>query len=358
MQRQYAQFRAQGKKIVEIPWTITSPGVTLAYQCFGVAEVRSAGTRAVHVLHSKIFRIQVGNQGELGLAWIDELKRLHPGWYFPSPGCNLLPADAAQHKALLDNTVAMYASSKPQVTPVDWQYRPGAAAETAAEDMKPAYYCERISSKPKTVYITPVRSADAAWTRDEYNLAWLLYVRDNLEKETFTGGCEAGTMKQETAMRNRRRAEYVNQGYTVRDVDWTYAPGTAPAPAPAAAPAPAPAPPPAPATATPPPAGRLPPNLRQPTQQTFYCQYLGLAKDASGKYPLYQNEAFSATALQGTVQNAWKAYIEATYRPTAPGNPLCAILPADPAQREATIKAFNLHTQPGTQTIVKVSWKP
>jgi hypothetical protein len=37
---------------------------------------------------------------------------------------------------------------------------------------------------------------------------------------------------------------------------------------------------------------------------------------------------------------------------------MCAIVPDDPAQREGVIKSFNLLTQPATQTVVKVTWKP
>ena len=360
IQRQYAQFRAQGKKVVEIPWTITAPGVTLAYGCFGVAQVRRAGMPdSTYLLTSKVFRIQPGNVRELYLAWVDELNRLHPGWYFQSPGCNLLPADPADHKGYYDRHAAMYERFKPKVTQLDWQYRPGAAAATEAEDKKPAYYCERITGTSKTVYMTPVRPADSSWERWDIQNAWQTYVQSSLDKGALTGGCEAGTMKQETVARNGRKEQWVNQGYTVREVDWTYAPAAAPAPAPA--PAAAPAPPPAAPPATRPSAGGYPTVDRfgRPLPAlTLYCQYLGLALDASGKYPLYQNELFTIATFQGAAQNAWKAYIESTYRPTAPGNPMCAIVPSDPAQRDAMMKSFNLLTQPATQKVVKVVWKP
>ena len=361
MKRQHAQFRAQGKQVVDVPWTIASPGVTLAYTCFGVAQVRRAGLAdSTYVLRSGIFRIQAGNVAELSLSWIDHLKSLHPGWYFQSPGCNMLPADPAGHQAYIERHVAMYERFKPNVTQLNWQYRPGAAAETAEEDKKPAYYCERIGRGAKTVFITPVRLADPSWERMDYQLAWQLYVRDNLDKDAQTGGCEAGTLKQETVARNGRREKYVNQGFTVRDVDWSYTPGARPAPAPAP-PQAAAAPPATPAPAAPPsPAGKPPLDRfgRPIPPQTFYCQYLGLARDGSGKYPLYQNEFFTLAGIQGQVQNAWKAYIESTYHPTSPGNPMCAILPSDPAQREAYLKSLNLLTQPATQTVIKVTWKP
>jgi hypothetical protein len=141
MQRQHVQFRAQGKQVVAIPWTIASPGVTLAYTCFGVAQVRRTGMAdSTYVLRSRIFRIQAGNIAELSTSWIDHLKSLHPGWYFQSPGCNMLSADPAEHQAYIDRHVAMYERFKPNVTQLDWQYRPGAAAETAEEDKQPAYY--------------------------------------------------------------------------------------------------------------------------------------------------------------------------------------------------------------------------
>jgi hypothetical protein len=78
MQRQHVQFRAQGKQVVAIPWTIASPGVTLAYTCFGVAQVRRTGMAdSTYVLRSRIFRIQAGNIAELSTTWIDHLKSLH-----------------------------------------------------------------------------------------------------------------------------------------------------------------------------------------------------------------------------------------------------------------------------------------
>jgi hypothetical protein len=91
---------------------------------------------------------------------------------------------------------------------------------------------------------------------------------------------------------------------------------------------------------------------------TFYCQYLGLAKDASGKYPLYQNAMLTMATRQGAVQNGWQRYIEATYHPASPGNAMCAIVPDDPVQRDGALKAVNLLTQPATQVVVKTSWKP
>jgi hypothetical protein len=243
-----------------------------------VAQVRRAGGGdSTYVLRSGIFRIQAGNQAELATRWIDHLKSLHPGWYFQSPGCNLLPADPAAHQEYVARHVAMYERFKPRVTLLDWQFRPGAPAQTAAEDRRPA-------------------------------------------------------------------------------PDAPAAPPT-PAPAPSQA-APQPAAP--PAAAPPSPAGKPPVDRfgRPIPPQTFYCQYLGLARDGSGKYPLYQNELFTVAGIQGQIQNGWKAHIESTYHPTSPGNPMCAIVPSDPAQREAMMKSFNLLTQPATQAVIKVVWKP
>ncbi|HKP30735.1 MAG TPA: hypothetical protein VJU15_15090, partial [Gemmatimonadales bacterium] len=220
-----------------------------------------------------------------------------------------------------------------------------------------------IGSTTKTVYITPVRAADPSWVRTDYDRAWALYVQGTLDKEAYTGGCEAGTRIQENVAMNKRKQMYVNDGYTVKDVDWEYKPGASPPPpaTPAAA-APAPAPPP-----QPPSAPQAPANAAYPTKdglgrplpmQTFYCQYLGLAHDASGKYPLYQNQLFSMATSQGAVQNGWKKYIETTFHPASEGNAMCAPIPDDPVQREGVMKSFNLLTQPATQTVIKVTWKP
>jgi len=182
-------------------------------------------------------------------------------------------------------------------------------------------------------------------------------VQGTIDKEAYTGGCEGGTRMQENVAMAKRKQMYIDQGYTVKVVDWEYKPGSAPhqasgtnPPAPAAPPPPPPAP--APEYPTKDGLGRPVP------MQTFYCQYLGLTHDASGKYPLYQNKEFSMATMAGAVQNGWKKYIETTYHPTSPGNPMCVALPRDPVQREGVMKSFNLLTQPATQTVIKVTWKP
>ncbi|MES2306571.1 MAG: hypothetical protein V4558_13765 [Gemmatimonadota bacterium] len=256
MQRQYAQFRAQGRKVVETGFTMAAPGITLAYGCFAIATVRRPGMPdSSYFFSSKVFRLKPGDHGgELSNAWIAQIKSLHPGWFFPSPGCLLLPADPAAHAAIYDGQAQMYANLKPKVTQLDWDFAPGAAAQ-----------------------------------------------------------------------------------------------------------APTPLPPPAATAAAPAASGTYPTKdfMGRPfPAQTFFCQYLGLAKDASGKYPLYQNAMFTMATGQSPVQNGWKNYIEATYHPSSPGNPMCAIIPDDPMQREGALKSLNLLTQPATQVVVKTSWKP
>jgi hypothetical protein len=359
MQRQYAQFRAQGKSVVEVPWTITSPGVTLPYACFGLGQV---SRDSAFNLYSKVFRVPVGGSDDLSNSWVNHLKRIHPEWYFPQQaGCILLPADPARHQEIIQSQLGLWSNVKAKVVEVDWQYQAGADAATEAEEKKPAYYCEKIGSKPKTVFITPVRAADPAWKREEYDRAWALHVQSTFDKEAYTGGCEAGTRMQENVAMARRKQGYVDQGYTVKEVDWEYRPGAAPTPPPAPANAPKPPPPPPPASAQAPSASEYPSKdgLGRPVpMQTFYCQYLGLAHDGSGKYPLYQNEMFSMATMAGSVQNGWKKFIETTYHPSSPGNPMCVAVPDDPVQREGVLKSFNLLTQPATQTVVKVNWKP
>jgi hypothetical protein len=92
--------------------------------------------------------------------------------------------------------------------------------------------------------------------------------------------------------------------------------------------------------------------------QTFYCQYLGMARDASGKYPLYENAMFTMATAVHVVQASWRDHIEATYHPSSPGNPMCAIVPDDPVQRAGVLNSVNLLTQPATQVVVKTSWTP
>ena len=127
----------------------------------------------------------------------------------------------------------------------------------------------------------------------------------------------------------------------------------------ASAQVPAPKPPPAAPPAAPKPVYPTKDRFGRPLPAlTFYCQYLGLALDSTRKYPLYRNELFTIATSQLAVQNAWKAYIETTYPQTSPGNPMCALVSGDSAQRAASIKSVDLLKQPATQRVVKVEWKP
>jgi hypothetical protein len=84
---------------------------------------------------------------------------------------------------------------------------------------------------------------------------------------------------------------------------------------------------------------------------------MGLSPDQEGKYPLYQNEVFTASGTQGELQQAWKRYIDATYNPGPNGNATCAQLPADPAQQQNVLKGM-MAVPRTTMKVVAVSWKP
>ena len=220
MQRQYSQFRAQGKKIVETGFTMASPGITLAYGCFGVAKVRRAGMPdSTYYLTSKVFRLKPGDHGaELSNAWIDHLKSIHPGWYFQSPGCLLLRGSrrAPGDLRLPGGVVRAFEA---EGDPGRLGVCPGRGCRDRSGRQGPGLLLQILGSKPKTVFITPVRAADPKWERMDYQYAWQKYVLANLDKEAFTGGCEAGTMKQETVARWRGGRSTSTRG--TRCATWT-----------------------------------------------------------------------------------------------------------------------------------------
>jgi hypothetical protein len=298
-----------------------------------------------------VIRVPGETQGPLSKAWAAYLVAEHHTDPLYAGGCTLLPPDPSEHAAKIAEMPKAWNSPSPVITTLDWQYRPAAAAALEESDTKPAYYCERFSGQPKIMFVTAVIPTTADFPRWEAQVEWQKYVRARVDSNTQTGGCDAGTTRQETVMRSQRIEQYRNQGYTIKEVTWVYTPGATPAPPPApVTPAPAPAPSPPPAA----PQGRFP---KQTVTAAFYCQYLGLSPDKEGKYPLYQNEVFTATGTQRDFQQAWARYVDETFKPGPNGNATCAQLPSDAAQQAQVLKGM-MAVPRTTMKVMAVSWKP
>lgn len=353
--RYVAQLKGAGKTVVLAAYRYDPASTSLAFACSGFSQHMAGATKVDSVFLSHVFRVAGDVAGPMSKAWNDYLVASHHADPAYAGGCALLPPDPAEHAARIAEFPKAWNSPSPVVMTLDWQYSPAAAAAIAEADAKPAYYCEMTGSKPRTWFVTAVIPAAPDFPRFEAQGAWQQWVRANLDADAYTGGCDQGSTQHETLLRNNRIEGYRNQGYTVKEVSWTYTGGPAPAPS-AATPAASPASS-APAVSGRLPGGRLPGQSGPQPAQPFYCQYIGFTPDAQGKYPLYQNAVFTAAMTQGEAQQAWARYVDATYHPGNNGNATCALLPTDPAQQKTVLTGMMAVPQT-TMKVVKVTWKP
>ncbi len=132
-QRWYGQIRAGGGKVVETHWTFAAEAERLSYQCSGGAEHMKGDMRAATYLYTDVLDMPGSEQAKLSEAWIAHIETLHPGWFFASKGCTLLPADATERKSMIDNMMASWKAHNAELVRLDWKYAPlGATAKPAA----------------------------------------------------------------------------------------------------------------------------------------------------------------------------------------------------------------------------------
>lgn len=226
-----AQWRAAGKKVIDVAWTFNPATATLPHLCTGFVQFQKDGQRTNYFYVNHIILLPGATQAAATRAWDDHLKSLRPGSYFPVPaGCALLPPDPEGQQRQVEGTTQMYLAQKPELVRLQWNYEAptsAAAAATKAADDAPAFYCEMVGQGNKEWYASAVQPADPAWKWDDYTRAWRLYAKNTLKLDPnlFVGACEPGTMKQQLRARAVRKEGFSGQGWTrLHDVDWKYTP--------------------------------------------------------------------------------------------------------------------------------------
>jgi hypothetical protein len=123
--RSRAQWRAEGKTVIETPYTFDPARASLAFACVGFSRVRDGTAYADSIFLSPVVRIPGNSQRGLTLAWIAHLEESHPAApIYPGAGCTMLPPDPAEHQALIDRMPSAYNAQTPAILRVNWTYTP------------------------------------------------------------------------------------------------------------------------------------------------------------------------------------------------------------------------------------------
>ncbi len=354
---QVAQLRRRGDTVVETGWIFVPARASLPYVCSGAVAVRKAGQTLNYYYMTAVLGMPGNIARDLGTAWHDYLKGLHPGFLFNPAGCNLLSADPALRQTTVDGLVDQFKAYKYEITPVDWTYRPGQAAAAPA-DQRPGYYCQLLSPDDKIWYVSEVLPVDGAWNLTTYNQAWTNFVSKSLKLDPthFRGGCESGPMKNEQEARAARK-EQLNgtAGEQIFEVDWKYAPGQEAAPA-ASAPPPASS---AASASTAPTAHVAPPASPAPKPQeiSYLCLY---TRPDNGQGPpiYYLTEVFSSATSFVTLNQAWQEHIVDAYHPDGQGRGQCNRLSPNPAAQQNMLNAITNAAKASKAQVIKVDWRP
>ena len=150
---QIAAWRSSGRKVIEMPWIYDPARANLPHLCTSIVQVQASGNV---FYHNKVLRIPGETQAQLSTAWSAHVKERHPGAYFLPMGCNLLPADPAQHQSHVDGFVQMY-SSKGKIVALDWTFAPAVPAGSTAG--RP--YAAADAAKPAAPATTPAAAPRA-----------------------------------------------------------------------------------------------------------------------------------------------------------------------------------------------------
>ena len=354
---QVAQLRKRGETVVETGWIFVPAKASLPYVCAGAVQVRKAGQTQDYYYMTGVMELPGNSVGDLGTAWHDYLKGLHPGFLFNPAGCNLLSADPALRQTQVAGMVDQFKAYKYEITPVDWTYRPGQAA--AAPDQRPGYYCQLLSPDDKTWYVSKVLPVQGAWNLTTYNQAWTNFVSKDLKLDPtrFRGGCESGPMKNEQdAWAARKEQLNGTAGEQIFEVDWKYTPGQEVAPA-------AGTPPPVssarPASTVPtahaaPPASPAP----KPQEASYFCLYIHPPDNGQGPATYYLTGVFSSATPFVTINQAWRDHIVEAYQAEGQARGQCTRVGPNPTGQQTLINAITNAAKASKAQVITVDWRP
>jgi hypothetical protein len=122
--RARAQWRGEGKTVIETTYTYDPAMASLAFACVGFTRVRAGTAFADSIFLSPVLRIPGNSQYGLDLAWTEYLQGSHGGSPMYPGGCTLLPPDPADHQAQIDRMPSVYNAQAPAILHVDWTYAP------------------------------------------------------------------------------------------------------------------------------------------------------------------------------------------------------------------------------------------
>lgn len=123
-QRRNAQWKGQGKTMVETSFTFDPAKASLAFACVGFTRAQAGGQVVDSIFLSRVIRIPGSSQAGLTVAWNDHLKATHALSPLYPGGCSLLAPDPAGHQAQIDNMPTAYNARQPAIVRLDWTYTP------------------------------------------------------------------------------------------------------------------------------------------------------------------------------------------------------------------------------------------
>ncbi len=213
-QRWYQQIRAGGGKVVETHWSFAPASERLTYVCSGGAQYAKNGARAYSFFYADAIDMPGSEQAKLGEAWDAYLTSLHPGWFFPAKGCNLVPAGQTV-QSIVDAQAQTWKSQNAEMVHVDWKYAP---VQNAASDDVPSEFCQALRMDNKFWYVSPVFPMASVEEANVAMNAWRTYVHGLKDPEglvvgdSYLSGCDGPAKAKDINHQKAARAEQIKDG--------------------------------------------------------------------------------------------------------------------------------------------------
>jgi hypothetical protein len=123
-QRRNAQWKAQGKPVVETTYTFDPARDSLPYACYGMSRHQGSSGPVDSVFLSSVIRIRGVMRDSLAVAWNDFIIKVHSGLAYVPAGCILLSPNPEMRKTQLENRPTAYNVRSPAIVTLDWTYPP------------------------------------------------------------------------------------------------------------------------------------------------------------------------------------------------------------------------------------------